>query len=150
MSKSGRYSADRKKIEALSASKTVEVADCGTIFTLNEDAGLTTVTLPLIASAGNGWWCRFVLGSLSGGTNTDITIASNASDVDKVYGNVVNSMPLAAAPHISGSNFAGVDGVKFDTSACAIGDVVEFYTDASNWYVEGITSGSAAIIKHDA
>ena len=32
MAKSGRYSADRKKIEVLTAAKTVEVHDCGTVF----------------------------------------------------------------------------------------------------------------------
>ena len=41
MSKLGRYSADRKKIETLTADKTVEVSDCGTLFILNLATGLT-------------------------------------------------------------------------------------------------------------
>ena len=57
MSKIGRYSADRKKIEALTASKTATVADCGTVFTAVGDAAVV-LTLPAIADAGNGWWCN--------------------------------------------------------------------------------------------
>tara|TARA_Y100000592_G_C5339022_1_gene253285 strand:+ start:45 stop:413 length:369 start_codon:yes stop_codon:yes gene_type:complete len=57
MSKSGRYSADRKKIEAVSAAKTIEVHDCGTIFSVTETCALT---LPTVAKAGKGWWCKVV------------------------------------------------------------------------------------------
>ena len=142
MSKSGRYSADRKKIEALSASKTVEVSDCGTIFTLNEATALTTVTLPAASSAGNGWWCRFVLGSLDGGVNVDITIAVNTADADKFFARI-------ECP-VSGAAANGNDGIKFDTSACAVGDYVEVYTDATNWYAMGQCSGSAALLAHNA
>jgi hypothetical protein len=55
MAKSGRYSADRKKVEALAADKTVEVSDCGTCFPA---AGGITITLPSAANAGPGWWIR--------------------------------------------------------------------------------------------
>ena len=57
MAKSGRAFADRKKIEAVSAAKTIEVHDCGTIFSVTETC---TLTLPTVANAGKGWWCKVV------------------------------------------------------------------------------------------
>ena len=60
MAKLGRYSADRKKIEAISstAGKTITVADCGTVFTVSETCSLT---LPTCSAAGKGWWIKAVL-----------------------------------------------------------------------------------------
>ena len=59
MSKIGRYSADRKKIESISttAGKTVTVADCGTVFSVSAQC---TLDLPTSADAGAGWWCKVV------------------------------------------------------------------------------------------
>jgi len=78
MSKSGRYSADRKKIEALTADKTVEVSDCGTIFTADPSGGAITVTLPTPAAAGKGWWCKVV--RISDHAN-DVTVAVGSQSV---------------------------------------------------------------------
>jgi len=141
MAKLGRYAADRKKIENVVASKTVEVSDCGTIFVLNEAAALTTMTLPAAAKAGNGWWCRFVLGSLSGGTDTNVTIVVNTDDADKFHARI--SSPSGSAANAN-------DGIVFDTSACAVGDYVEIYTDSALWYATGMCSGSAGLIAHNA
>ena len=78
MAKSKRAAADRKKIEALTLSKSAEVSDCGTIFTAVGDAALT-LTLPTIGTAGNGWWCKVIkVGAHSGGQ--DITVAALADD----------------------------------------------------------------------
>ena len=144
MSKLGRYSADRKKIEALTSDKTVEVADCGTIFTLAETSGFTSIILPKVADAGNGWWCRFVLASLTGGANVDMTIAQSSLDSN----DLVNLVVLDG----SGGHTTAIaaDGVKFDTSACAVGDQVEIYTDGVRWYGQAMSSGSAALVAHDA
>ena len=57
MAKLGRYAANRFKIEAVSADKTVEVSDCGTMFVV---AGGTGLTLPTATDAGKGWWIRIV------------------------------------------------------------------------------------------
>ena len=51
MAKLGRYSADRKKIKALTASHTATVAECGTIFTTASASGAITVTLPSPSAA---------------------------------------------------------------------------------------------------
>jgi hypothetical protein len=60
MAKLGRYSANRIKIEELTASKTLEVVDCGTLFLVNPTAD-TTLTLPSAFDAGPGWWIDVML-----------------------------------------------------------------------------------------
>ena len=83
MSKLGRYSADRKKIESVTEAKTVAVADCGTIFTITPGSSDYTVTLPTVSNAGKGWWCKFILAA--SGT-AQVTVAQSTSDSnDLVY-----------------------------------------------------------------
>ena len=87
MSKLGRYSADRKKIQEIddsAAGVSVTVADCGTIFVLKNKAQAVTIQLPKIADAGKGWWCKFVRGQAGGG-NADVTIAVDTDDADKYH-----------------------------------------------------------------
>ena len=67
MSKLGRYSADRKKVETLAATKTITVADCGTLFICTTHN--ITGTLPDAATAGAGWWAKFIIGASSAGTS---------------------------------------------------------------------------------
>ena len=157
MSKLGRYSADRKKIETLDKDKTVTVADCGTIFILNSGSdavsgrsGEYTVTLPALNDAGNGWWCKFILAQTSGG---DVAISGSSSDTTPLNvhiaavasgsdgGQDANSggkghgqAPLASAKHAT-----------FDVSACAVNDTLELVTNGSAWYGQAIVSGGAAI-----
>ena len=158
MSKLGRYSADRKKIETLDTDKTVTVADCGTIFILNSGSdavsgrsGEYTVTLPTVAQAGNGWWAKFVLASISGGdvaisgssealVNVHIAAVASGSDAGAADGTAFASgkghgqAPLASAKHAT-----------FDVSACAINDTLELVTNGSAWYGQAVVSGGAAI-----
>ena len=77
MSKLGRYSANRIKIEELTASKTVTVADCGTLFMVNPAAD-TTLTLPSAADAGKGWWIEVMPDEEDGGVvDNDVNIATS-------------------------------------------------------------------------
>ena len=134
MAKLGRYSADRKKIEALTDTKTVEVADCGTIFTLDKAAGFT-VTMPSIASAGKGWWCKFIV-------KTSVT--SNGYTID-----------LSGSDAITGVIVSGADGTATDSTGTAqvvlqpnkaiIGDQLELVTDGVRWYAVGHSNAHDAI-----
>jgi hypothetical protein len=134
MSKLGRYSADRKKVENLTASKTAEVADCGTVFTIVGDAALT-VTLPAVAQAGNGWWCKFVKTGDAGG-GEDVTVSAAAADgAAPMMGVSVSQLTLDA--------LAGDDLVIGDNAAK--GSQVELLCDGSNWHVLAHASGSSAI-----
>jgi len=127
MAKLGRYSADRKKIEALTADKTVEVSDCGTIFTCNPDGNAFTVTLPTAANAGKGWWCKIF--RIDDATD-NVTIAVNG---DRCYGVEVSEtcveIDATADIVLAGSN-AGLQA--------------EFISDGTNWLVlaHGVAAGS--------
>lgn len=141
MSKLGRYSADRKKIEAVSASKTLEVHDCGTIFTITHASAAITLTLPPVAKAGKGWWARFVMLADGGGTN-DVTVAQSTSDTNDI---------VIAITCIDGANVAlAGDGFKFDVSASTPGDWGELWTDGIKWYGTIFGTAAGAIVQHDA
>ena len=118
MSKSGRYSADRKKIEALTADKTVEVHDCGTVFTCDPTAGAITVTLPSPSAAGAGWWCKVF--RINDHTN-DVTIAVGSN---QVYGVEVSE----TCAEIDGTSDVVLAGANAGLQA-------EFVSDGTNWLV---------------
>lgn len=133
MAKSGRYSADRKKVEALTASKEIEVHDCGTIFFC--DVADATMTLPAAASAGNGWWCKFVLSDEPG---TKLRIDGNGSE----------TMVVSAI---------AADGVTQNDGTCTsldlntsgdIGDVVEAICDGSKFYLFALVKANAATVAN--
>lgn len=85
MSKLGRYSADRKKIISLTKNRPIKVSDCGTVFVLNSGSvadGTYTASLPSVRAAGNGWWCKFVIGEVTGG---DVLISASADDTTSMF-----------------------------------------------------------------
>ena len=132
MSKSGRYSADRKKIEALSAAKTVEVHDCGTLFMTGDMNA--TITLPSAAAAGKGWWCKFILtADLSAG---DVIVTAAGLDTIEV----VTVSAAGGAPDI-----AGTGQLNFVNSAATKGDQIEFVTDGTSWYAVGHCAANTGI-----
>ena len=127
MSKLGRYSADRKKIEALTAAKTVVVSDCGTIFTCDSSGGAFTVTLPTAANAGKGWWCKIFRIDDAGG---DVTIGVNS---DQCYGVEVSETCV----EIDATSDIVLAGANAGLQA-------EFISDGTNWLVlaHGVAAGS--------
>ena len=127
MAKSGRAFADRKKIEALTADKTVEVADCGTVFTADSSGTAFTVTLPSPSAAGAGWWCKVI--RINNSTN-DVTIAVSSA---QVYGVEVSD----TCAEISGTS----DIVLAGSNA---GLQVEMVSDGTNWLAlaHGVAAGS--------
>ena len=139
MAKLGRYSADRKKIEALTAAKTVEVADCGTIFTLGTAGGFAVV-LPDASACGNGWWCKFIVKvAPSGG---DYTIDASSGD-----GNNVHALLLTAETGAAASTAGtAVDQVAIKDGKGNIGDQVEYVTDGALWYVRADSAENDAIL----
>ena len=141
MSKSGRYASNRLKVENLTATaKTVDVADCGTIFTVG--AAATAIVLPLMSSAGKGWWCRFVVNN----ETAEVTIAQHASDSANQMVGHIKTFTDNAAVQLS----PATEGTAFDlitlTDAVVQGDFVEVYTDGTLWYVSGESCASGADI----
>ena len=138
MSKLGRYSADRKKVESLTTSKTVEVADCGTLFILNANGG-GTVTLPDASAAGKGWWAKFVLGTKNAGGAWNID--ATTGDGDNVHNIVLDE---AGGNEDSHGGTAG-DRIIFTANTGEIGCQVELISDGSKWYGISVSNATGAI-----
>ena len=134
MAKSGRYSADRKKVESLTANKTVTVADCGTLFMLNNASGLTSIVLPSAAQAGNGWWCHFIVATDPVGNDYVIDAANAGEIVGQGFFGLVNTDGGTDADSSTGTN-----KITFDGSAGGGGG----YSEASTPFIISQT-GSAA------
>ena len=132
MSKSGRYSADRKKVEALTASKTLGIESCGTVYTVVGDAAIT-INLPDVATAGKGWWIKVIkTGAAAGGQ--DVTISCTAGDGDAFMG--VELSPTHAVMN-------GDDMVI--ENAANKGTQVEILCDGTNYHVLAFSVLAAGI-----
>ena len=117
MAKSGRYSANRFKIEDVTASKTVEVSDCGTMFTV---AGGLTLTLPAADAAGKGWWCRIVKSD----EGTDISVVATST---------LDGQAVEGSGNIESlSNNFSIDG------NAGKGSWAEIWSDGTQYYATGI------------
>ena len=121
MSKLGRYSADRKKIETVTAAKTVEVHDCGTIFIVDAAVALT---LPTAATAGAGWWCKVIKGFGAAGGAVTITVTDTLQGIGVDGGGV-------------GVELAGSCTMHTDATE---GTCIELISDGTQWYAQGIAS----------
>tara|TARA_Y100001937_G_scaffold11551_1_gene14312 strand:- start:24607 stop:25050 length:444 start_codon:yes stop_codon:yes gene_type:complete len=133
MAKLGRYSAQRRKVEVLTAAKTVEVHDCGTTFMLDNASGFVT-TLPGVAAAGQGWWCDFIVKTDPGANDYTInTHDAGAGSEDVLVGlNFHNNLSGNAA---EGDTATASDSFAFDGSAgTVVGERIHFFTDGLKWY----------------
>ena len=138
MSKLGRYAAQRRKVEALTAATSLTVADCGTHFTIG--SATLTHTLPLMSDAGKGWWCRFVVNDETAATVID----QHGSDTaDQMVGHIHSITDNAAVQISPATEGAAYDKITF-TTACIQGDWVEVWTDGTLWYVRGTSNAGAA------
>ena len=150
MSKLGRYAADRKKIEEVSAAKTLVQADCGTIFMLASGSADYTISLTTVATAGKGWWCKFVLGFAPSSDTNNVTIAQSTDDTNNIVNVTVVHGPANRLAAHSASFLHTGDGANFDLSFGAIGDTLELFTNATKWYGQAICSSSLSIGQYDA
>jgi len=154
MSKLGRYSADRKKIEALDCfasanlAITIDAAQCGTIFVCTpagDDANEgATITLPSEADAGKGWWCKFILNAAiatDSDDNGNIIIQNAAGDTD----DMIVSIPADAGA--DGSGAADGASVTFVEGSAAAGDEVEVICTGDRWLVHARCAVSGAVTK---
>jgi len=126
MSKLGRYSAQRRKVEVAS-SKTIEVADCGTLFTCG--AAAATMVLPTVAEAGAGWWAEFWVNSNAQATS----ITSPGTDL--MYGFAIVGVD-AQATHEIAAVAAGGEVITL-TGDAVLGDYVRIWCDGTNYFWEG-------------
>ena len=141
MSKLGRYSADRKKIEALTASKTVEVADCGTIFTV-DPGGDMTITMPSATDAGKGWWCKIIVHESAGASDGYLAQVVNVS----FSGQVVLGHVVSVADAAGDTAVANDDFFNFTANATG-GDMIEAICDGTRWYVYGMVAAAGGDVR---
>ncbi len=144
MSKLGRYSADRKKVEALTAAKTVAVAECGTLFTLGTAGGFA-VTLPNASACGKGWWCKFIV---KVAPTTAYTVDASTGDGNNLHGvlnyasgSMVAGSGGATPTQPDGTAGSAVDRVSFVANKAKIGDQCELVTDGALWYATAMAYG---------
>jgi hypothetical protein len=132
MSKNGRYSSQRRKVETLTATgKAITVADCGTEFLVIQN-GTAAVehTLPAVADAGQGWWAAFTLKAAVANGDADVNIAS-------ADGNVISGVEMGD----TGVVIANQEKIIIEGNNASVGTRVEVWTDGSRWYA--ITLGVA-------
>jgi len=132
MARLGRYSSDRKKYESITADKTVVAAECGTIFVLNVASGCT-VTLPSVASAGQGWWCKFFVGT-NCSLNTYVITENTGADTDVL---VTQINELETDNTEDGPSNTGHTTITIANALDTVGDFIEVLCDGTNFYCHG-------------
>ena len=133
MAKLGRYSAQRRKVEVLTAAKALEEHDCGTTFMLDNSSGFVT-TLPSVAAAGQGWWCDFIVKTDPGANDYTIVTHDPGTGSEDVLVGLNFHNNLSGDAEVGDSHTAG-DSFAFDGSAgTVVGERIHFFTDGVKWY----------------
>jgi hypothetical protein len=115
----------KKKVEAITAAKTLTLADSGKIFTIDADGGAYAITLPTATTTAGandllGWNALFINTDIAD-TNVDITIVRGDTSNDALAGPVAPADGSAAAGLTIGSNVITFAADGGD----AVGDMVE-------------------------
>jgi hypothetical protein len=120
--------------EVVAATNVITAAESGKTFFLNALAGFES-TLPAAAA---GLHFRFIVKTAP--TSNGYTITG--SPADKIFGTVACS---GAEDTVNGVTADAADNVILVHNQAKIGDLVEFYSDGTNWYVTGNVNTYAAI-----
>jgi len=123
------------KYEEIVAARTLTAADSGKVFGINQSSGAYEITLPLAASAGAGWHCKFVL---SGVASNAVTIANNTAE-DTIVG-----MSVGADASAGSSAGSAVDEIVF-ISGAELGDQVELFCNGINYFAKAVAHDVAHI-----
>ena len=124
----------KQKYEEISAARTLTAADSGKVFGVNQ-ASAYEITLPLAASAGAGWHCKFVLSTVA---SNAVTIANNTAE-DTIVG-----MVAGADGGNGNSAESAVDEIVFIDGA-ALGDSVELFCNGINYFAKAVAHDVAHV-----
>ena len=115
----------RKRIINVDAAYTVKTGDSGSIFMINQGSGYA-IDLPNAADAQEGWYAKFVIGTVAAAA---VTIEATDSDGDNMY---------FQCHSLDGTDrqTAGADVLTFINGA-EKGDMFDIYTDGTSWYING-------------
>lgn len=120
--------------EVVTATNVITAAESGKTFFLSALAGFES-TLPTAAA---GLYFKFVVATAP--TSNGYTITG--SPADKISGTVACS---GAEDTVNGVTAALADNVILVANQALLGDVVEFTSDGTNWFVNGNVNTFAAI-----
>ena len=121
-------------VEVVTATNVITAAESGKTFFLDAAAGFES-TLPTAAA---GLRLRFIVKTAP--TSNGYTITG--SPADKIFGTVAAS---GAETIVNGVTANAADNVILVANQALIGDLVEFDSDGTNWYVTGNVNTFAAI-----
>ena len=122
------------KYEQIAAARTLTAADSGKVFGVNQ-ASAYEITLPLAASAGAGWHCKFVLSTAA---SNAVTIANNTAE-DTIIG-----MTAGADGGAGSSAGSAVDEIVF-ISGAELGDQVELFCNGINYFAKAVAHDVAHV-----
>ena len=122
------------KYEQIAAARTLTAADSGKVFGVNQ-ASAYEITLPLAASAGAGWHCKFVLSTVAANA---VTIANNTAE-DTIVG-----MTAGGDGGAGSSAESAVDEIVF-ISGAQLGDQVELFCNGINYFAKAVAHDVAHV-----
>ena len=122
------------KYEEIAAARTLTAADSGKVFGVNQ-ASAYEITLPLAATAGAGWHCKFVLSTVAANA---VTIANNTAE-DTIVG-----MTAGGDGGAGSSAESAVDEIVF-ISGAQLGDQVELFCNGINYFAKAVAHDVAHV-----
>ena len=142
LNKNSNFTGSHKlKVKELSAASTLAETDSGSIFLLNSDAEFAT-TLPAVADAGAGWYCKFVVKAAPSGASYTV-IEGEGSDANVIIVNGINELEVDTTE--DGVSNTGCSTVTFVDGVAIKGDFIDIWCDGSNYYVSGQTKADGGI-----
>ena len=139
----------RLNFHKILADYTALASDSGKTFLCNPTA-TAAITLPAVATAGEGWNCKIVItedtdGSVGG---MDQILNVDFGSGNDVVGLIVSQSDVAGDYAVNNDDF-----INF-TAAASPGDMVDIFTDGNRWYVHGMavdaTPGTGDVLFHTA
>jgi len=121
------------KLKKVVADITLTAEDSGSIVLVNPTAA-TTVTLPTLANAGSGWYCKVIAtedaaatdGSMNQIINVDMGSGTNLANIGQVH----------EVDGTAGDFVVANDDFFVITAAGSPGDYADFWTDGTRWYIQ--------------
>ena len=127
----------RKNVHSLTAAYTVLASDSGKDFILDASAGVA-ITLPSAANMGNGWNCRFLVGTAFDTSNWQITATA------AVIKGGINELETDDTQ--DGPSTVGGTTIDFVHSLETIGDYVDLECDGTTIFIKGQTKLDGGVV----
>lgn len=129
------------KVKELSAASSLAEADSGSIFLLNSATEFAT-TLPSVADAGIGWYCKFVVKAAPSGASYTI-VEKAADDTNVIIVNGINELEVDDTE--DGPSNTGCTTITFADGVAIKGDFIDIWCDGTNYYVSGQTKADGGV-----